>query len=103
MPRKVTPAQLNNMVRQAQRKYVNDVNREIKRVNDHNKRVVDNHNRKVRAHDQRVRENQRRLINELNRLNSRPTTTRYVTYETSVRTLQRSFVRVEQSSIEERW
>jgi hypothetical protein len=87
------------MVRQAERKFVNDVNREIRKTNAHNQRVV-------RAHNDRVRSNQRRRLNELSRLNSQSTTrttTRFVTYEASVQTLQRSFVQIEEASEQERW
>lgn len=109
MPRRVTPSQFKTIVRQAQQKQkkaVDDYNREVRRVNAHNRRAVNDYNRQVRAHNDRVRSNRRRLLGELNRLNSRSArraTTRYVSYETSVRTLQRSFVRVEQASEQKRW
>lgn len=107
MARRVTPLQFKRMVRQAeqkQKKAIDDYNREVRRVNNHNKRVIDDYNREVRAHNQRVRSNRRRLRNELNRLGSRSvTTTRYVTFSTSVQTLQRSFTRIEEASEQERW
>ncbi len=109
MPRRVTPSQFKSIVRQAQQKQrqaINTYNQEVRRVNVHNKRVVDDYNRQVRAHNQRVRENRRRLQLELTRLNSRSstrTTTRFVTFEASVQTLQRSFVRIERASEQERW
>lgn len=98
MPRRVTPSQIKTMVRRAERQAVNEINREIRTVNAHNKRVVNRYNREVRAHNQRVRTNQRRLESEIRKLNSRSTTTRYVTYRASVQTLQESFHRVEQAS-----
>jgi hypothetical protein len=94
------------MVRQAEQKRkraINEHNREVRRVNAHNKRVVDNYNRDVRAHNQRVRANRRRLQSEIAKLNSQRTTTRYVTYRTSVQTLQRSFTRIEEASEQETW
>jgi hypothetical protein len=113
MVRRVTPAQLQSMMRQAQqqqRQAVANYNREVDRVNAHNKRVVDernrnvkqavtNYNREVTAHNSQVRANHQRLKNEVARLNSRPTTssTRYVTYNTAVATLQQSFTNVETS------
>lgn len=103
MPRRVTPSQLKSMVRKQQRA-IDNYSREVKRVNAHNKRVVDDYNRQVRAHNSRVCSNQRRLQAELNKLASRQTTTtRYVTYQASVQTLQRSFVRIAEASAQERW
>lgn len=102
MARRVTPSQFRSMVRQAQHKQqkaINNYNREARRVNAHNKRVIDKYNREVTAHNQRVRQNRHKLLRELGRLNATSTTTtRYVTYTTSVRTLHRSFVELEQAS-----
>jgi hypothetical protein len=109
MVRKLTPSQFRNEVRrleQKQRQAINDYNRKVKKVNDHNKRVVDNYNREVRAHNARVRSNRQRLINELNRLGLKRTTTttvRYVKYRTSVQTLHQSFVRVEAAADQGTW
>ena len=100
MSRRMTPAQFRGRLRQIE----NNINREIKKVNDHNKRVVDNYNREVRAHNSRVRANRQRLRSELARLSARSTTTtRYVSYQTSVQTLQRSFVRIEEASERGTW
>lgn len=102
MPRRVTLSQFNRIVRQAQQKQrqvISNYNRDVRRVDAHNKRVVDNYNRQVTAHNQRVRQNRRKLHSGLNRLNShRTTTTRYVTYTSSVQSLQRSFTELEQAS-----
>jgi len=103
MPGRISRSQIRSQMRQAQRKAVNEINKEIKKINNTNKRNVDNYNRKVSAHNARVRSNRRRLLAELNRLNSRTTTTRYVTYQTSVQTLQRSFVRIEEASERGTW
>lgn len=109
MARRVTPSQFKSIVRRAeqkQRQAINDYNQEVNRVNSHNKHVFNDYNRQVRAHNQRVRENRRRLQQELARLQSRSTTRttiRFVTYQTSVETLQRSFVRFEEASQQERW
>lgn len=109
-----TPAQINQMLRQAQqkqkraiddynrkvnqhnKKIVDDYNREVRRVNQHNKQVVDNYNREVRAHNSRVRANQQRLRSELAKLSRQPTTTRYTVYRTSVQTLHRSYEQLDQ-------
>lgn len=111
-----TPAQINQMIRGVQRKQkqaidnhnrkvnrhnkqiVDNYNREVNRVNQHNKRVVDNYNREVNAHNSRVRANQQRLKNELAKLSRQSTVTRYTVYQTSVQTLHRSYVRLDQDS-----
>lgn len=109
-----TPAQINQMIRDAQRRQqraiddynrkvnqhnkqvVDNYNREVRRVNQHNKQVVDNYNREVRAHNSRVRANQQRLRSELAKLSRQPATVRYTVYQTSVQTLHRSYERLDQ-------
>lgn len=94
MVRRVSPAQLRSQIRQAQQKAqraVNNYNQSVRKVN----QAIDSYNREARAHNARVRANQQRLQREIAKLKSRPTTTRYVTYGSSVQTLQRSFTRVE--------
>lgn len=96
-PRRVTPAQYNAMIRQAQAKQRQAVNNYNRKVNEHNrkvKRAVDDYNRDVRTHNNRVRANRQRLQRELRRLESQPTTV-HVTYRTSVQSLTRSFDRVD--------
>ena len=105
MPRRVTPSQLRNMIRQAEQKQrqainkynegVRKWNREVDKNKRESKRTVDNYNREVRAHNARVRRNRQRLHNELSRLSSQTSRTRYVTYRTSVESLHSAFVRVE--------
>lgn len=94
MVRRVSPAQLRSQIRQAQQKAqraVNNYNLSVRKVN----QAIDSYNREARAHNARVRANQQRLQREIAKLKSRPATTRYVTYGSSVQTLQRSFTRVE--------
>lgn len=50
-----------------------------------------------------MRANRQRLQRELAKLGTRRSTTRYVTYQSSVETLQRSFVRVEEASENQTW
>ncbi len=98
MPRRVSPSQLKNMIRQAeqkQRQAITKYNREVDKFNRETKRAVDNYNREVRAHNSRVRRNRQRLRIELSKLSSQTTRTRYVTYQTSVESLRSSFARVE--------
>lgn len=90
--------------RKAGREIAKVLNKQIDKVNTANEREVKRHNRRVRAHNARVRSNQRRRLNEISRLNSRNTTTaRYVTYHTSMQTLQQSFAQIETASEEKRW
>ena len=113
MPRRVSPAQFNRMVRQAeakQRKAVRDYNaaankynRDLKRaVNEHNsnvrkaKRDVDAYNRKVRAHN-------RRLEQEIARLDRQASSTRYVASQDSSRALHTAFRRVESEAEHTEW
>lgn len=111
-----TPAQINQMIREAQRrqkqgiddynrkvnqhnrKMVDNYNREVSRVNQKNKQAVDNYNREARAHNSRVRANQQRMKNELAKLSRQPVTTHYTVYRTSVQTLHRSYVDLDQRS-----
>ena len=105
MPRRVTPSQLRNMIRQAEQKQrqainkynegVRKWNREADKYNRESKRAVDNYNREARAHNALVRRNRQRLRNELSKLASQASRTRYVTYRTSVESLHSAFVRVE--------
>ena len=84
--------QAQQKIRQAQQKY----NAEVRRYNQDARRAINRYNQSAHAHNERVRANQRRLASELARLNSRPTTTTsyYLVYYTSVRTLQNSYSRL---------
>lgn len=70
-------------------------NREANSFNQKLKRAVDDYNREARKHNAAVRSDRQRLRSELAKLSRQGSTTRYVSYRTSVRTLQESFVRVE--------
>jgi hypothetical protein len=112
MVRRMTPSQFNSMLRQAQQKQRQAIDRynvevrrvnqhnqaEARRVNQHNQRVVDNYNRAVRTHNDEVRRNRQRLQSELARLERQQNTRQYVTVRTSVETLHRAFVRVEEAN-----
>lgn len=102
MPRRFNSSQARSQLRQAQQKQrqaINRHNNEVRKL----KRAIDNYNREAGAHNTRVRSNQQRLRRELNMLATRSTTTRFVTYQTSVHTLQRSFAQVEKASAQGRW
>lgn len=105
VPRKVTPAQFRNMVRQAEQKRrqavnkynseVRKVNRAIDKYNRDAKQAVNEYNREVRTHNSRVRRNRQRLKSELTKLSNQASRPQYVTYRTSVQSLHEAFVRVE--------
>lgn len=113
MPRKVTPSQFRNMVRQAQQKQrqavskynseVRKVNRAIDKYNRDAKQAVNTYNREARAHNSRVRRNRQRLKSELAKLSNQSSRPQYVTYGTSVRSLHDAFVRVETKIEDGHW
>jgi hypothetical protein len=103
----MTPAQFKAAVNKAQRQQkqaIDNYNREARRHNAAVKKAVNDYNREVRAyntkaraHNARVENQRRRLDQEIRRLNSRPATTTFVTYRTSVETLRRTYTTTEES------
>jgi Predicted pPIWI-associating nuclease len=83
-------------VEEHNRKVVNAYNQGVKRVNDNIRRSVDDYNREVRAHNSRVMANRQRLQTALQNLNRQPVTTRYVTFRTSVESVNRAYSRLDQ-------
>lgn len=102
MARRFSSSQLRSKLRQAQQKQrqaITKYNDAVRRHNQGVRTAVNGYNQVVRTHNERVRANRRRLASELARLQSQPTiTTRYVVYRTSVRTLQKSYSRLEASA-----
>lgn len=119
MIKRVTPSQYRNMVRQAQQKQkqaidkynreVNAYNRKVhqeidkanREIRAHNRKVeqdVNRYNREVRAHNARVRADRQRLKTELARLSRQGATTRHVTYRVSVDAVQTAYERLELSA-----
>jgi hypothetical protein len=112
MARRINTSQLQSKIRQTQQrqrhaitKFVNDYNREARRVNAHNQRIVDNYNREVRAYNARVRRNRQKLQYARAQLRANPTTmtVHYATQVRSVRTLQQSFTRLEREADHDVW
>lgn len=123
MARRVTPAQLRNMIRQEearQRQAVNRYNAGVRKHNAEVKRAVDSHNaevrkaqqeaqrqnraarqeldkynREVRAHNARVRADRQRLQREITRINRERSATRYVVEQESSLSLHQSFQQVD--------
>ena len=111
MVRRVTPSQLQSMMREAQRKHkaaIDNYNREVRRHNEKvrqavaevnrdidrynresrqqyqkQKTAVENYNRAVRAHNSRVEANRRQIHQELNRLSSSSYSPSYQAVRTS--------------------
>ena len=103
MARRYSASQIRSKIRQAQQKQRQAITKYNDKVRRHNQGVrtaVNRYNQAVRAHNERVRANRRRLASQLARLNARPTTTTtsYIVYHTSVRTLQNSYSRLENSA-----
>lgn len=106
MVRKITPAQFKAAMNKAQRQQkqaIDDYNREARRYNAAVKKVVNDYNREARAYNAKARahnaqvENQRRRLNqEIQRLNSRPAGTTFVTYRSSVESLARTYTATEE-------
>ena len=99
MARRFSASQLRSQLRQAQQKQrqaITKYNETVRRHNQGVRTAVNRYNQGVRNYNERIKANRRRLVSELARLNARPpTTTRYVVYRTSVRTLQNSYSRLE--------
>lgn len=106
MVRRMTPAQIKAAVSKAQRQQkqaIDKYNREARLYNSAAKKATNDYNREVRAHNAKARshnskvENQRRrLEQETRRLQSRPASTAFVTYRTSVETLTRTYTSAEE-------
>lgn len=95
MARKVSSSQFKSMVRQAQTKHrqaVAKINGAISKYN----QEVNRYNAAARTHNARVRSNRARLKQELTRLSTAASQPRYVTLRTSVESVHRSYVRLEQ-------
>ena len=101
MVRRVTPAQFRSMVRQAQTKQKQAIDKYNREVQAHNRKVkatINKYNQEVNRYNARVRANQHRLRRELNKLAQAASQTRYVTFRMSVESVQRSYIRLESNA-----
>jgi Predicted pPIWI-associating nuclease len=101
MIRRVTPSQFQSMVRQAQQKQrqaIDKYNREVRAHNQKVSQAINNHNRQVQAYNARVRANQQRLRNEVMRLSRQTVTTHYVSLRASVRVVHSAYERLEHAA-----
>jgi len=95
MARRISSSQLQSKIRQAQSKLRQTQNKHRQAVNKLNQGIR-TYNSKVRTHNARVRANRERLRRELQKLARSASKPQYVTYRTSVDTVQRSYLRLEQ-------
>lgn len=100
MPRRVSPTQFRNQVRQAQdrlRRSVDAYNRGIRNYVSNYNQAVGRYNQAVRSHNARVRSSRARLAQAVSRLQSQARSTHYQRYSSSAYVLQASFQRLEQN------
>ncbi|MHA6628350.1 pPIWI-associating nuclease domain-containing protein [Pseudonocardia sichuanensis] len=94
MARKVTPAQLKRMVRQAEQKQksaINKYNSEVRKL----QRNINSYNREVATYNSRVRSHNSRLRAEMRRLQRAHSTSRYVAVQSSTYALHEAFDEVD--------
>jgi Predicted pPIWI-associating nuclease len=120
MPRRVTPAQFRNMVRQEEgrrRQAINKYNAAVRKYNSEVKRAVDSqnaaarktkqeidkYNRAARAHNARVRADHQRLQREVERINRQKSTTRFVVEQESSLSLHHAFRRLDTEADQDDW
>ena len=100
-------SRVQSQLRQAEgkaRQAVRDIDRATSQYQHDVDRAVTRYNSGVRAYNAQVRQNQTRLQQAVRQLQTRPTSaTRFVTYQTSVQTVQQSFVRLESVSRSSVW
>lgn len=106
MVKRVTPSQFNSLIRQAQqrqRQSIDKYNREARAYNQKVKREAQRIDREVRHHNARVRADRQRLINEINRLNRQPTPSGYLEFRTTVTAVQTAYSRLNRLADEGRF
>ncbi|NDW46357.1 hypothetical protein [Ruegeria sp. PrR005] len=94
MARRISSSQLQSKLRQAQSKIRQAQNKQKQAINKYNQ-AVRSYNSKVRAHNARVRANRDRLKRELQKLARTASKPQYVTFRSSVDTVQRSYTVLE--------
>lgn len=94
MARRISSSQMRSKLRQAQSKIRQAQTKQKQAISKIN-REIRAHNTKVRAHNARVRANRDRLRRELQKLARSASKPQYVTFRTSVETVQRSYLAVE--------
>jgi len=95
MARRISSSQMQSKLRQINSKIRQAQTKQKQAINKYNQEVR-KHNTKVRAHNSRVRANRDRLKRELQKLARSASKPQYVTFRTSVETVQRSYSALEQ-------
>jgi hypothetical protein len=101
MVRRVTPSQYRSMVRQAeqkQRQAVDKYNREVRAHNQKVKQAVNAYNREVAVYNARQRANRQRLKNEIARLSRQTTAPHLITFRTSVNVVHTAYEQLEHAA-----
>ena len=91
MAQRISPSQMRSKLRQAQSKIQNKQKQAINKYT----QAVRTYNSKARAHNARVRANRERLKRELQKLARTASKPQYVTFRTSVETVQQSYTVLE--------
>ena len=113
MARRVTPSQYRSMVRQAQarrrqaiqkfnrelRQVEQKINREIQQRNQRRKRAIDQYNRDIRAYNRQVETNRARIRSALQTLSRIQVTTQYTVIYRSTQLLSQSYARLRDESV----
>ncbi len=94
MARRISPSQMRSKLRQVQSKIRQTQTKHKQAINKLNQGIR-TYNSKVRAHNARVRANRERLKRELQKLARTASKPQYVTFRTSVETVQRSYTALE--------
>ena len=94
MARRISPSQMRSKMRQAQSKIRQAQNKRKQAINKYSQ-AARTYNSKVRTHNARVRANRDRLKRELQKLSRATSKPQYVTFRTSVETVQRSYTVLE--------
>lgn len=103
MARKVTPAQLRSLIRQAeskQRQAVQKYNQQVRQQHQKVRRAVDQYNTEVHKYNARVRTHRQRVLSQLNKLQSSSSTVRYQILRTSTVTLNERYNALESTGRE---
>ncbi len=106
MIRHYSASQFRSKMRQAQQKQqqvLNKYNQAVRQRNQKIRHAVSQYNQAARAHNTRVRANRQSLKSQFALLNRQATSTRYITYTTSVQSLKQSYLRLEAQAESQHW
>lgn len=102
MGRKISLSQFKSKIRQLENKQkqaINKYNQEVRKHNQEVSRAINKYNQEVRSYNSRVKANRQRIINELTKLQRQNNSSRYLVFQTSVKTLHNTYERLEAQSL----